>query len=82
MRSKLFVPASRPDWYGKALTSAADAISFDLEDAVATRAQAGRACRSGSAVPRRRRTSRRLACRDAGQDVDSARQRGGYRALR
>ncbi len=35
MRSKLFVPASRPEWYGKALASAADAISFDLEDAVA-----------------------------------------------
>ena len=35
MRSKLFVPASRPDWYGKALASAADALSFDLEDAVA-----------------------------------------------
>ena len=35
MRSKLFVPASRPDWFGKALASAADALSFDLEDAVA-----------------------------------------------
>jgi citrate lyase subunit beta/citryl-CoA lyase len=35
MRSKLFVPASRPEWFGKALASAADAISFDLEDAVA-----------------------------------------------
>lgn len=34
MRSKLFVPASRPELYGKALSSAADAISFDLEDAV------------------------------------------------
>jgi citrate lyase subunit beta/citryl-CoA lyase len=35
MRSKLFVPASRPELFGKALASAADAISFDLEDAVA-----------------------------------------------
>ncbi len=35
MRSKLFVPASRPDLFGKALRSKADALSFDLEDAVA-----------------------------------------------
>lgn len=35
MRSKLFVPASRPELFAKALGSAADAISFDLEDAVA-----------------------------------------------
>src|SRR3546814_4124347 len=34
MRSKLFVPASRPELFTKALGSAADAISFDLEDAV------------------------------------------------
>src|SRR3546814_6754370 len=34
MRSKLFVPASRPELFTKALDSAADAISFDLEDAV------------------------------------------------
>lgn len=34
MRSKLFVPASRPELFVKALASAADAISFDLEDAV------------------------------------------------
>ena len=34
MRSKLFVPASRPELYAKALGSEADAISFDLEDAV------------------------------------------------
>ena len=34
MRSKLFVPASRPELFKKALASAADAISFDLEDAV------------------------------------------------
>jgi len=35
MKSKLFVPASRPELFSKALASAADAISFDLEDAVA-----------------------------------------------
>jgi citrate lyase subunit beta/citryl-CoA lyase len=35
MRSKLFVPASRPELFSKALASSADAVSFDLEDAVA-----------------------------------------------
>jgi citrate lyase subunit beta/citryl-CoA lyase len=35
MRSKLFVPGSRPELFAKAAASAADAISFDLEDAVA-----------------------------------------------
>ncbi|WP_233829911.1 HpcH/HpaI aldolase/citrate lyase family protein [Paraburkholderia sp. ZP32-5] len=35
MKSKLFVPGSRPELFPKALASAADAISFDLEDAVA-----------------------------------------------
>jgi citrate lyase subunit beta/citryl-CoA lyase len=34
MRSKLFVPASRPEFFDKALAGEADAISFDLEDAV------------------------------------------------
>ena len=34
MRSKLFVPASRREFFDKALASEADAISFDLEDAV------------------------------------------------
>src|SRR5262245_7973806 len=34
MRSKLFVPASRPKLYSKVLAGDADAISFDLEDAV------------------------------------------------
>ena len=35
MRSKLFVPGSRPELFEKALASAADSLSFDLEDAVA-----------------------------------------------
>ncbi|WP_414474695.1 HpcH/HpaI aldolase/citrate lyase family protein [Microvirga sp. M2] len=35
MRSKLFVPGSRPELFAKAVASAADALSFDLEDAVA-----------------------------------------------
>ena len=34
MRSKLFVPASRPELFDKALAGTADALSFDLEDAV------------------------------------------------
>ncbi|MFJ4256434.1 HpcH/HpaI aldolase/citrate lyase family protein [Pseudomonas monteilii] len=35
MRSKLFVPGSRPELFDKAMGSAADGLSFDLEDAVA-----------------------------------------------
>jgi crotonobetainyl-CoA:carnitine CoA-transferase CaiB-like acyl-CoA transferase/citrate lyase beta subunit len=35
MRSKLFVPGSRPELFMKALHGQADAISIDLEDAVA-----------------------------------------------
>ncbi|HEY5800312.1 MAG TPA: aldolase/citrate lyase family protein, partial [Burkholderiaceae bacterium] len=35
MRSKLFVPGARPELFLKALHGAADAISIDLEDAVA-----------------------------------------------
>ncbi len=34
MRSKLFVPGSRPELFDKAWRSEADAVSFDLEDAV------------------------------------------------
>lgn len=34
MRSKLFVPAIRPELFAKALRTAADAVCFDLEDAV------------------------------------------------
>lgn len=42
MRSKLFVPAIRPELFAKAMASQADAVSFDLEDAVppAQKAQA------------------------------------------
>lgn len=35
LRSKLFVPGSRPELFAKAWASAADALSFDLEDSVA-----------------------------------------------
>jgi citrate lyase subunit beta/citryl-CoA lyase len=34
LRSKLFVPGSRPELFEKALRSAADSLSFDLEDSV------------------------------------------------
>jgi citrate lyase subunit beta/citryl-CoA lyase len=34
LRSKLFVPGARPEFFAKALMGEADAISFDLEDAV------------------------------------------------
>lgn len=34
MRSKLFVPGSRPEFFPKALAGEADALSFDLEDSV------------------------------------------------
>lgn len=39
MRSKLFVPASQPGWYAKAIAGDADAISFDLEDSVAAQSK-------------------------------------------
>ena len=34
LRSKLFVPGSRPELFAKAMAGEADALSFDLEDAV------------------------------------------------
>ncbi len=40
MRSKLFVPGSRPLWFAKSLAGPADALSFDLEDSVAESAKA------------------------------------------
>jgi len=44
MRSKLFVPGSRPELFAKALNGAADCVCFDLEDAVvATRKAEARA---------------------------------------
>ena len=55
LRSKLFVPGSRPELFPKALSGPADALSFDLEDAVAeerkaeARAQVGELLRSAAA---------------------------------
>lgn len=34
MRSKLFVPGSRPELFAKAMAGSADSLSFDLEDSV------------------------------------------------
>lgn len=53
MRSKLFVPGSRPELFAKALASAADAISIDLEDAVdpSRKEQAREAVRTFLASP-------------------------------
>ncbi len=39
MRSKLFVPGDRPALFAKAMAGEADAVSFDLEDAVAAAAK-------------------------------------------
>ena len=48
MRSKLFVPGNRPEFFAKALASDADALSFDLEDAVpADRKDAARQALAG-----------------------------------
>jgi len=55
VRSKLFVPGSRPELFPKALDGPADALSFDLEDAVAedrkaeARTQVGALLRSAAA---------------------------------
>jgi len=37
LRSMLYVPANRPDWFPKAVASGADALVLDLEDAVPAR---------------------------------------------
>lgn len=62
MRSKLFVPGGRPDLFAKACASAADAVSFDLEDAVAEERKAGaRADIAAFIATRARRAGARLA---------------------
>ena len=50
MRSKLFVPAGRPELFPKALAGAADALSFDLEDAVLDSRIAGDVGQAGAAI--------------------------------
>jgi citrate lyase subunit beta/citryl-CoA lyase len=54
LRLLLFVPADRPDWFGKAVASDADALILDLEDSVASeRKAAGRAAVAGRRSLRR-----------------------------
>jgi citrate lyase subunit beta/citryl-CoA lyase len=53
MRSKLFVPGSRPELFEKAWNSAADAISFDLEDAVAADSKAAARAHVGRSLAQR-----------------------------
>ena len=52
MRSKLFVPGSRPELFAKAMAGEADGLSFDLEDAVDEATQ-GRGAPRARAVPAR-----------------------------
>jgi citrate lyase beta subunit len=54
MRSKLFVPGSRPELFAKAMASQADGVSIDLEDAVLEhrKATAREAVRSWLLAPR------------------------------
>lgn len=59
VRSKLFVPGARTELFPKALNSGADAVSFDLEDAVLpehkvqARAEVAAALRTATALARR-----------------------------
>ena len=59
MRSKLFVPGGRPDLFAKACASAADAVSFDLEDAVPEDAKAEARADVAAFVATRARASRK-----------------------
>jgi citrate lyase subunit beta/citryl-CoA lyase len=60
MRSKLFVPASRPELFEKALAGDADALSFDLEDSVQEGRRPRRAgpCAPSCGISPRARTAR------------------------
>jgi len=75
MRSKLFVPASRPELFAKAMASQADVISFDLEDAVEPASK--ERARSARRVPGRYRELARVQKGHRG-----ARQRSGHAAFR
>lgn len=65
MRSKLFVPGSRPELFLKALAGDADAISIDLEDAVveARKAQARESVRAFLGSPQALATRKTLIVR-------------------
>ena len=68
MRSKLFVPGSRPELFAKAMASAADGISFDLEDAVAESAKADARAQLASYLSQPPRASKQLVVRINAQD--------------
>ena len=74
MRSKLFVPGSRPKLFPKAFAGEADGVSIDLEDAV----EESRKAEARNAVAR---VSARWADR-FGQDHHRPYQRLGHPALR
>lgn len=61
IRSKLFVPGSRPELFAKAEGSAADAVSFDLEDAVAPERKAEARAAIVSCLRGRAAGSRKIA---------------------
>jgi citrate lyase subunit beta/citryl-CoA lyase len=68
MRSKLFVPGSRPELFAKAMASAADGISFDLEDAVAESAKADARAHLAHFLGQPLATSKQLVVRINAQD--------------
>lgn len=65
MRSKLFVPGSRPELFDKALQGDADALSFDLEDSVSAdrKADARRALQDLLCGPAARASGKTLIAR-------------------
>jgi citrate lyase subunit beta/citryl-CoA lyase len=65
MRSKLFVPGSRPELFAKALASSADAISIDLEDSVVEnrKAEARATVRDFLLSPQARSTTKAIIVR-------------------
>lgn len=69
MRSKLFVPGSRPEIFEKALASRADGISFDLEDAVAESAKSTARGQLATFLNRLAPTEKTLVVRVNGQDT-------------
>ena len=71
MRSKLFVPGSRPELFAKALAGAADALSFDIEDSVAEdrKAQAREILRGFLVSDAARATSKTLIVRVNAMDT-------------
>jgi citrate lyase subunit beta/citryl-CoA lyase len=65
MRSKLFVPGSRPELFDKALRGDADALSFDLEDSVSAsrKAEAREALQTLLSGPAARASGKTLIAR-------------------